>query len=146
MGGVGVELFRYVLVSGIALACDVGLLLVLTEFAGLPYLVSAAIAFLAAMALAYWLSIVWVFRRRALSGHPAAEFAVFALVGVVGLGINQAVMAGFTELAGLHYALSKAIAIVFVFSWHFGARKLLLFRGAGAAVAPGSADAGARPC
>ena len=43
----GVQFFRYLFVGGAAFVVDYGSLFALTEFAGIHYLVSAAVAFLA---------------------------------------------------------------------------------------------------
>lgn len=121
------QLVRYGVVAAVALAVDFGSLVALTEGAGLHYLVAAALGFLAGLVTNYLLSVHWVFGRRRLVDRRA-EFAVFAGVGVAGLVWNVALIAGFTELAGLHYAASKAVATVLVFAWNFGVRRWLLFR------------------
>jgi putative flippase GtrA len=121
------QLVRYGVVAAVALAVDFGSLVALTEGAGLHYLVAAALGFLAGLVTNYLLSVHWVFARRRLADRRA-EFAVFAGVGVAGLVWNVVLIAGFTELAGLHYAASKAVATVLVFAWNFGVRRWLLFR------------------
>jgi len=121
------EFVRYGLASGVALAVDAGLLGVLTSGLGIPYLVSGAIGFMAGLITIYLLSIGWVFQNRNLK-DARAELLIFAIIGIVGLGINHAVLYVLTGLVGVHYGLSKAASVVLVFSWNFGARKYLLFR------------------
>ncbi len=124
----GGELVRYTGVSAAGLAVDAGLLIVLTEVAGVPYLASAAVGFIAGAALVYALSIGWVFAHRSLGDRPSLEFALFVGIGAAGLAINQAVLFAGVEIAGLHYMAAKAAAVCLCFSWNFGARKGLLFR------------------
>lgn len=120
------ELLRYFLASAAALAVDVGTLYLLTEFAGLHYLISAAIGFLLGMATIYLLSIKWVFStRRVKKTHH--EMLMFALIGVIGLGLNEIGLFLLTEFLSVHYMISKLLVSVLVFSWNFVARKLLLF-------------------
>jgi putative flippase GtrA len=120
------QLVRYGLVSAVALAVDWGLLVALTEKLHLHYLVSAGAGFSAGVAVAYTLSILFVFEQRRVS-DPRAEFALFLLIGLVGLAANQALLHVAVEWAGLHYALAKAPVAVVVFLMNFGLRRTLLF-------------------
>lgn len=122
-----IQLFRYGFVGAVAFLVDFGTLVGLTEFAGLHYLLSAAIAFLVGLAVNYTISIRWVFAERALE-RRSLEFAAFAAIGAAGLGINEGIMALCTGLMGMHYALSKALSTVIVFFWNFFARRQCLFR------------------
>jgi putative flippase GtrA len=115
------------LASGVALSLDVGSLYVLTSIFTVPYLISAAIAFLIGLTTIYVLSVNWVFEHRVLR-DAKAEFAVFTLIGMVGLALNELVLWALTGQLGLYYLLSKGVSIAIVFSWNFGARKWLLFR------------------
>ena len=123
----GDEFTRYAIASAIALCVDVFILFALTEWAGVPYLTSAAIGFVAGIACIYLLSIDWVFRERRMRSRPTAEFALFALIGVTGLFINESIMFATTEHLGQHYMISKAASVGIVFAWNFTLRKALLF-------------------
>jgi putative flippase GtrA len=121
------EFMRYFVASALALAADAISLYLLTSVVGVPYLVSGAIAFLFGLSIVYLLSVRWVFERRSLQS-PVTEFALFATIGIVGLGLNELVLWLLTGVAGFHYLLSKFGSVVIVFSWNFGARKYFLFR------------------
>jgi putative flippase GtrA len=121
------QLLKTVVASQAAFWLDFGILALLTEAAGLHYLASAAVAFLAGTTVSYVLSIVWVFDTRRVASK-AAEYALFVLVGAVGLALNEVLLWVFTEPLGLHYLVSKVVAATLIFGWNFGARKLLLFR------------------
>ncbi len=120
------QLAKSMAASFLAFAVDVGLLALLTEAAGLHYLVSAGIAFTAGTTVSYALSVTWVFRGRRFSSR-AVEYGLFVAVGLVGLGLNEALLWAFTELLALFYLASKVVAAAIIFFWNFGARKLLLF-------------------
>lgn len=122
-----VQLARYVVVGGLAFVVDFGALIGLTELGGINYLASAAIAFLLGLVTNYLLSIGWVFNRRAVD-NPGAEFALFAGIGIVGLGLNEGIIWGLTEGLAVWYPLSKIASTAVVFGWNFGVRKALLFR------------------
>jgi len=122
-----IQFFRYTLVGGLAFICDFGTLYLLTDWAGLHYLRSAAVAFCLGLTINYALSRIWVFDRRTLS-NSALEFGLFAAIGLVGLALNEAGMWLLKEVAGLHYLVAKLGVTVLVFLWNFFARKLALFR------------------
>lgn len=122
-----IQLFRYTLVGGVALIFDFGLLFILTEYLNIYYLVSAAIAFLLGLTINYLLSVRWVFEKRsAKSKH--VEFVIFALIGIVGLALNEFIIWFFTEIVNTHYLYSKLISTALVYLWNFFIRKFTLFR------------------
>lgn len=123
-----VELLRYLFVGGSAFVVDYGLLYLLVEFAQVHYLSAAAIAFVAGLTVNYMLSITWVFSSDANSFSRKAEFTIFAVIGVVGLGLNEAIMWVMTDKVGCYVMVSKLVSTAVVFGWNFGARKFILFR------------------
>jgi putative flippase GtrA len=127
-----IQFIRYGVVGGTAFLADFGSLFALKEIAGAHYLVAAALAFLAGLAVNYALSVRWVFATRRLDSRWA-EFGVFGLIGLVGLGLNELVVWQCTETLGLHYLASKCVAAVLVLFWNFGARRRALFLRSGAA-------------
>lgn len=120
------QLFRYGFVGGLAFVVDYGTLFGLTHFAGVPYLWSAAIAFILGLVTNYLISISWVFSH---TGRMQIwqEFAVFAAIGVIGLALNEGIMYVGTDMLHLHYMVSKLISTGIVFFWNFFARKVLVF-------------------
>lgn len=122
-----VQFVRYAVVGSAALVVDFGTLFALTHFAGVYYLISAAISFTLGLAVNYWLSRTWVFSNRTLS-NSTLEFTVFAAIGVAGLGLNEVGMWLLTSKLGLYYLLAKIVTAAFVYVWNFGARKYSLFR------------------
>ncbi len=111
--------------SLLAFGLDFGALALLTEVARLHYLLSAAFSFILGTTASYILSIRFIFEMR--SASVRVEYGLFVLVGAVGLGLNELLLWALTDLAGIHYLISKIIAASLVFFWNFGARKLLLF-------------------
>lgn len=121
-----VQLFRYACAGGIALAADVGSLVILTECLGIYYLLSSALAYLMGVITKYALCVAWVFDKRAIRSRWM-EFIVFGLIGVAGFGLNVFFMWFFTEQVHLHYLASKIISAGAVFFWNFFTRKFILF-------------------
>ncbi len=124
--GTLLQLLKSVATSLLAFAADIGLLALLTEAAGLHYLISACFSFLVGTTVSYVLSVKWVFPVRRLSSK-SVEYVLYIAVGAVGLGLNEALLWVFTEPLGIFYMASKVIAAALIFFWNFGARRLILF-------------------
>ena len=120
------QLIRYGFVGGVAFIADYGTLYAFTEYIGIPYLVSAAIAFIIGLTVNYLLSSLIVFTTHRLQSKWL-EFAIFAIIGVIGLGLNELIMYCASDLMGIHYMISKLISTALVFFWNFFARKITLF-------------------
>lgn len=127
-GNLGVQMFRYLVTGWTAFIADVGLLTLLTECFGRDLLLLwTGIAFSTGIIITYVLSVRWVFDNRNVDNR-AAEFGIFTLICIVGLGLTELLMWLFAEKAGLHYLPSKGITAGIVFLWNFVAKKFILFR------------------
>ena len=122
------QFFRYLFVGGIATVVDMGSLFALTEILSLDPKLSAAIAFVLGLAANYLLSKLLVFQANEARTNAVMEFLGYALIGLIGLGITELILLGFTDGLSLHYMLSKAIATAVVLVWNYLARKLLLYK------------------
>ncbi len=120
------QFLRYIFVGGFAFVVDFSVLYALTEHVQLQYLLSAGVAFTVGLLANFLLSRKFVFTSGGLQSRTL-EFVAFGLIGVVGLGVNHAVMWLFTEHVGAHYLVSKIVSAVIVFSLNFFMRKYLLY-------------------
>lgn len=117
------EIVRFLLVGGGCFLLDYGMLFGLTEFAGVPYLVSSAISFTVSLVVNYILCVTVVFH----AGHQSARQTVlFAATSLAGLLINQVCMYAFVELAGLWYMAAKIGAAAVVTVWNYLTKRLVL--------------------
>jgi putative flippase GtrA len=121
-----IQLFRYILVGGVAFLVDFTSLFILTEYFGIFYLISAALAFILGLTANYFLSVRWVFNNRKLENRNF-EFGIFAIIGMVGLGLNEILIWFFTQDIQIFYLYSKILAAVVILLWNFFARKFILF-------------------
>ena len=122
-----VQFVRYFFVGGFAFVVDFGLLYILPEYAGLHYLLSATLSFIAGLLVNYIISCLWVFNGSKFKNR-LVEFLFFAAIGVVGLALNDTLIWLFTDCIGTHYMFSKIVAAAMVYLWNFFARKYLVFR------------------
>lgn len=120
------QFIRYATVGALAFGIDTLTLYLLVEYAGLYYLAAASLGYLLGILCHYLFSIRWVFDFRRLADWRH-ELALFALVGVAGLGLNALVIGLLVERAGLGYLAAKMAAGALIVLFNFGARKLLLF-------------------
>lgn len=121
------QLFRYVIVGGIAFLVDYGLLFALTEYLHFHYLLSATISFIAGLIVNYAISTRWIFRHSKLDNR-LMEFIIYSLIGVIGLLINNIILYLLTDFFHIHYMLSKLITAAIVMGWNFIGRKIILFK------------------
>lgn len=125
------QFMRYLFTGGLAFVVDFGLFALCLYVLELHYLLANLVGLLAGLILNYALSVAWVFTacERQFEKKKSAEFAIFALVGFAGVGINEVAMLLMVDELGWLEIVSKIVAAVVVLMWNFGARKLVLFRG-----------------
>lgn len=123
-----IQLFRSLFVGAAAFAADALLLLLGETLLGLHYLLAALLGFLLGVAVNYLLSSFFVFRAASSGKSKSVEVLVFLLLAAVGLVLTELLLWLLTDLAGLHYMISKVLATLVVFLWNFFGRKMILYR------------------
>ena len=95
----------------------------LTEFAGIPYLTSSAIAFLISLLVNYLLCVTVVFTRE--NGRKWKCFFFLPHLRQAWES-NQMTMWFFVEIAGLWYMFAKVIASGIVMIWNYATKRYIL--------------------
>lgn len=111
------EMMRFIIVGAITFVVDYGLLYICTEYIGLYYMYSTAIAFIAAVIFNYWLCVIYVFVN--VRRQTSKQAILFVGSSVVGLGLNQICMWFLVEVFGIYYMLAKIISIIIVMAWNY---------------------------
>ena len=119
-----IQFIRYFFVGGVAAVINIGLLFVFTEIININYVISNIIAFIFGLIVNYCLSKKIVFTNEN-SVNKVFEFIMYAVIGVLGLGIDTFMLWIFTDKFKIYYMLSKIISTMITFVWNFVARKLL---------------------
>lgn len=119
------QIAKFGVVGVVATVIDFGLLTLLTELAGWDPVVAAGVSFVVSLLFNYALSMRYVFRHREDISR-AREVALFFVLSVIGLGLNELIMALGVNGAGLNYLWVKVAATAFVMVWNFVSRKLWL--------------------
>ena len=120
------QVFGYGLVSVLALGVDVAILQGLVTMAGWHYLLASALAFSAGAAVAYVLSVRFVFESHRVSNR-SLEFGYFVGLGLAGLLVNAGALFIGVSAAGLSLVTAKLFAAGCTFVTNFTLRRQLLF-------------------
>lgn len=132
-----IQFFRYLFVGGFAFVVDYGTLMLLVEVFDFNAKAAAVIAFILGLIVNYILSTLWIFKNSKIKNR-LAEFAAFAVIGVIGLGINEFIIWLFDDVIAprqplsfipqdKYYLIGKLVSTAIVFIWNFAARKFIIF-------------------
>ncbi|UZE94001.1 MAG: GtrA family protein [Candidatus Pacearchaeota archaeon] len=101
---------KFCAVGASGIVVNEGLLWLLTEFAGLFYLISGAIAIESSILSNFILNDLWTFRKER-KGKYLKRLLRFNVARIFALGINFSVLLALTSL-GVHYLISNLFGIV----------------------------------
>mgnify|MGYP000740998158 FL=1 len=119
------QVLKFGVVGGTAFLIDYSIMIALTEFFGINYLISSGISFVVSVIYNYILSVHWVFDVDK-DGDKKKEFIVFILLSVIGLGLNQLLMWVFVSRVHVFYMLAKIFVTAIVMIYNFVTRKIFL--------------------
>jgi len=120
------ELIRYGLVSAGAFVVDAGLLALLHLKLGIHVMLAATVSFIVGGAVAYLLSIRFVFSHRRIESQ-AVEGPAFIALGLVGLAVNLLVIYVLVKRMAIPVMLAKMGAACCTVGVNYLLRKFLLF-------------------
>ena len=119
------QFMKFGIVGVIAFLIDYGLMVALTEFFGVPYLISNTISFTVSVVFNYVASMRYVFERRDDMSRRR-EFIIFVVLPIIGLILNDLFMWLFVSVWLIDYRIAKIIVTVLVAIWNFVTRKIFL--------------------
>lgn len=128
LGRLLAQFAKFGVVGVVATLIDFGVLIALTEWMGVDPVLSAAVSFVVSVAFNYVASMRFVFTRREDLSR-AREMAIFLVLSLVGLAINEALMWLGVNVFMLGYVFVKVLATVVVMLWNFLSRKRWLDAG-----------------
>ncbi len=121
-----VQLLKSVVTSSISFALDFSILTISVEVLGLHYLLGGILGFITGTTLSYILSVTWVFPYKTIK-NKRMEYGLFTGIGLFGLLLNILFLWFFTDIAEIHYLISRPIGAFIVFFISFFLRKKFLF-------------------
>ena len=119
------QIMKFGVVGVICFGIDYGLMILLTEAAGISYLVSSGLSFSISVIVNYTLSLKFVFETNQ-ENNKIVEVLVFIILSVIGLGINQVLMWVCVDKFHIFYMISKVGVTGVVMVYNFVTRKLIL--------------------
>ena len=122
-----VQLIKFAVAGAIGAGIEIFTFIYLVDFVGMYYLTANLIAISLAIIVNYFISQKWVFDSGRYSKRT--EFAVFVMVSLVALLLNQLLMWYFVGTAELDDKISKILAIGIVAAFNFFAKKFFVFKG-----------------
>jgi len=121
------QIIRFIVTGALSAGLEFFVYTSLVAHLNLHYQYSNVIAFIAANVLNYTLSRNWVFVK---GRHSASvEFIAFAIVALVGLGLNILILWVMIGRMQIDYRVAKIFAIGVVVIWNFLSKKMLVFQG-----------------
>lgn len=116
------QFLKFGVVGVAATVIDFGVMIALTELVEWSPVLSAGVSFVVSLAFNYAASMRFVFKRRDDLSR-ARELAIFAVLSLVGLAINEVLMWLGVNALSLNYVLVKVAATCVVMLWNFASRK-----------------------
>lgn len=119
------QMVKFGAVGFLCFFIDYGIMLLLTELAGVNYLISCCISFSVSVIVNYLLSMHFVFAAKA-NMKKRTQFVIFVILSVIGLGLNQLFMWLFVDLVHIPYQIAKLAVTAIVMLFNFVTRKVFL--------------------
>lgn len=130
------EIMRYLVVGGTAFLIDTGVLYLTKTFlfenlGETGILLATALGFTAGLTYNYILSILFVFKKASekVKGKQLRSFLIFAVIGIIGLGLTEGGMyVGIHLFGSFYYLVIKVFVAAIVLIWNYIGRKILIFK------------------
>ncbi|MEO8085928.1 MAG: GtrA family protein [Bacteroidota bacterium] len=119
------KFLKFGVVGASGMVVDFGITFLLKEKVRVQKYVANAIGFTIAVISNYMLNRWWTFES--MNHEVVREFSSFALVAVIGLGINSLILWMLVSKAKFKFYLSKLLAIGVVTFWNFCANYFIIF-------------------
>ncbi len=120
-----IQLIKFGGVGVLCFIIDFAVLHILVEYAGMHYLLSAAIAFTVSVTVNYILSVMFVFDVNKEKDWKR-NFILFIVFSVIGLGLTELLMWLGVDLMHWGYMIVKVGATGIVMVFNFVTRKMFL--------------------
>lgn len=120
-----IKFFKFGLVGVSGVVVDFGVTWLLKEQLRLNKYIANSAGFGCAVVSNYVLNRIWTFHSS--DPHVGLQFAKFAIVALIGLGMNNGIIFWLTERRGVKFYPAKLMATGVVMLWNFGANYLFTF-------------------
>lgn len=125
------QVAKFGVVGVIAFVIDYSVLMLLSQVIGIDPVIAAGISFVVSTVFNYFASMRFVFSHKEGMSRRR-EFVTFVVLSVIGLGLNEVIMAIGTSMLGtgaMAVTVTKVVATAIVMVWNFCSRKRWLDAG-----------------
>lgn len=119
------QIFKFIIVGGIATIIDFIVLFILKEFIGLNEIVANTISFTVSVVYNYIASVKWVFDVDK-DKNKSTQFITFITFSIIGLLLNNLILWICIDKLSIYYLIGKVIATGIVMVFNFVTRKMFL--------------------
>lgn len=123
--GALVQFKKYIISGLLSASLEYSLLLILTEIAGLWYILSNTIAYLGGFWLSFLLNRFWSFKSK---DNFLRQLLLYVVLFVINLGLTNLVLYILTSIVGITYTISKVFVMGMVVLWNFIILKKIIYR------------------
>ena len=120
------KFIKFCLVGVIGLSIDLGSLVIMVEYLHWNLYAANLISFVLALTNNFYLNKYWTFRDQ--NAAILVQYVKFAIISLIGLGLNFLILYLLVDLAHLWYVYAKLIIAVVVAFWNFGANHWWTFK------------------
>ncbi|MCD8238058.1 MAG: GtrA family protein [Clostridiales bacterium] len=125
-----IKFFRYCFIGGIAFVVDYGVFAAVSfplPDTSLSIAFATVMGFIFGLITNFALSKLVVFTQRANTNSTAAEFFVYAVIGVIGCGLTVILM--LIAVKFMNKYIAKAVVQIIILFYNYITRKVLLYSG-----------------
>ena len=120
-----IKFLKFGVVGASGVLVDFGVTWLLKKQARLNKYIANSTGLACAVVSNYILNRIWTFHSA--DPNVGIQFAKFAVVALIGLGMNNAIIYFLNEKKGVRFYMSKLIATGIVMLWNFGANLMFTF-------------------
>lgn len=117
---------KYIISGGTTAAVDLGFLYIFTDIFHIWYIASAALAFILAFFVSFFLQKFWTFRDRSTDGIYKQMWLYF-IVATINMVLNTLLMYIFVDWFNIWYMLAQVFVGIFIAIWNFIISKFFIF-------------------
>ena len=121
------QIARFVISGGVSSTISLGLVYLLTDYAGFWYVRSAVIAYIVATTVSFLMQKFWTFSHHSLA-RAHAEIMLYALNSLLAIAFTTLALYALVEYMGLWYMAAQLIILIIIATWNFFVFRFFIFR------------------
>jgi dolichol-phosphate mannosyltransferase len=122
------QFIRFCIVGAICAVLNFSIYYSLTEWLGVWYVMSGAVAFIITAIINFIANKFWTFQNNKRGKEILNQVGKFAIVMISGVIINSSILYFITEFFGIDYRLSWVVATGIVTFWNYVLNRFWTFR------------------